>query len=94
VISPKGISPKLALYVCFEYLSHSLVKTHFPPIFCRASLKPPIPAKRSINLKVGFSGAAKGTESFKSKIKYWRASSAILLVIFSVGYSFFNSSLT
>ena len=57
-MSPKGISSKLAKYVFWAYLFHSDEKTHSPPWACIASLKPPIPANKSIKVNRGFSGLA------------------------------------
>ena len=51
LISPANLCSvwKLALYVSWANLSISLVKTQLPPIDSNPFLKPPIPAKRSIN---------------------------------------------
>lgn len=67
VISPNGTSPKLASYVFFENESHSLVNTHLPPRFWNASLIPPIPANKSINLNLGFDAGGNGISHFIGK---------------------------
>ena len=92
-MSPKGTSPKFAWYVCFEYLSHSLVKTHFPFKFWKASLNPPIPANKSINLNSGFFGAGKGMFPCWN-IKYCNAYSAVIFDIFSSGNLYLNKFIT
>jgi hypothetical protein len=60
-ISPAGMrvmspwsswpSPKLARYVSWEYLFHSLVNTQRPPKASKPTHSPPIPANRSMNRK-------------------------------------------
>ena len=68
VMSPKGISPKLARYVCCANLFHSEENTHFPPWACMAMRNPPVPAKRSMKVNCGFGGSGKGTSKKQEKM--------------------------
>ena len=60
VISPNGTSPKFSKYVFCACKSHSEEKTHLPPRFWQAIRNPPIPAKRSMNVNLGFLGEGNG----------------------------------
>ena len=48
--------------------SNSEEYTHLPPRFCMAIRKHPIPAKRSINVNLYFSGGGNGTSPTSNKL--------------------------
>ena len=54
VISPWGVSPKLALYVSAQSLSISEENKHLPSSFSKARRKPPMPANKSTNVNFLF----------------------------------------